>query len=345
MKPEEGHAQIATACLRYLSFHFLRGGICATKFSYEARLRRYPCIRYAVLYFDYHIAALPKVPPDLRIRLEKFLSQPERSLSAAAQIRRDELDVRSRGSMFAYLPWPANASTFIDATRLHSVQDIRSDHESWHQGSPPCTLHAACWEGKVDVVTALMEKGHDPIERDWQGRTPLYYAALQGFGMYDRLILFSIAKLVHRLQIPCKICWLPSRSRCLSPILFGGSPQRYPGILFRATCRFYSTAWRRSTCAHSNNIWRMGDSRMSLAGSLWRRYFNAPCPTRHVAVERPRWSQASKFGICSCRMPTTLWDRSGITQDQDNYAAFRFWLSLTLVLLARKQEACWVVAG
>ena len=182
MTRENGNAQIATACLRYLTFRFLRGGTCASELSLGIRLEQYPCARYAAQFFDHHLTLLPKVPHDLSLRLEVFLSQSERVLASVLQLRRLQ-----RGSHvglldgeFDDLPWPANAATIIEASSLHCLKDIRTDAACWHQQPLPITLHQACYDGSFDAVTHLIDTGHDTETKDARNLAALYYAARVG---------------------------------------------------------------------------------------------------------------------------------------------------------------------
>ena len=44
----------------------------------------------------------------------------------------------------------------------------------------PCPLHAACDQGRRDIVLLLLEEGHADATVLWKGRTPLLFAAMRG---------------------------------------------------------------------------------------------------------------------------------------------------------------------
>ena len=189
--PAQGHSLVATSCLRYLSFGFLRGGACRTELSLEGRIQRYPCARYTAQYFDYHMTFVEEVSSDLRVRLEIFLSQPERALSSVLQLRR-----LRKGSYtgilkheFDNLPWPANAGTVIKATKLHSLTAFRSDSPCWREPPLPATLHQACYDGEYDAVKQLLQHGRNPRTEDGRSLQPIFYAAKGGHPEICRLLL------------------------------------------------------------------------------------------------------------------------------------------------------------
>lgn len=191
MSPPEEHAQIATACLRYLSLGFLRGGVCATEFSLNVRLKEYPCARYAAQYFDYHLSILKKISEDFRVRLEAFLSQPERSIGSILQLRRLQRGSHSgliRGE-FDDVQWFANAGTLIESTGLGSIHGIGSENACWHGELMPYALHQACYGGSPHVVKRLIDSGCDPLRMDQRGNTPLFYAARGGHPEVCRILL------------------------------------------------------------------------------------------------------------------------------------------------------------
>ena len=191
--PADGHAQMATACLRYLNMQFLRGGPGGSEFSLRTRLRRYPCARYAAQYFDFHVASLLEVPKDLCLREESFLSQPERCLASALQLRRLNCSLHAEfvDGEYEDLRWPANAGTVINSTMLRGIDAIRSENPCWHEEPLPQVLHQACYDGSLDVVKYLADEGYDPMLKDSCQLTPIFYAASGGHLGVCRLLLLQ----------------------------------------------------------------------------------------------------------------------------------------------------------
>ena len=61
-------------------------------------------------------------------------------------------------------------------------------------------LHVACWEGALDVVTMLLERGHDVHALSRNRSTPLHYAAWSGSLPLVRLLLEKGAETERRME-------------------------------------------------------------------------------------------------------------------------------------------------
>jgi hypothetical protein len=141
----EAETDIANICITYLSFDTFGSGVCLTDKEFEARLGLYPLYAYAATHWADHARTTSRGEDQLILG---FLSS-EDKVFASNQAMRSCL--------------------------------LRSD-SGYSQRMPThiTGLHLAAYLGLKTVVEMSIMKEHDPIARDLDNRTPLWWATEKG---------------------------------------------------------------------------------------------------------------------------------------------------------------------
>lgn len=172
------HADLATICVTYLSFHAFDRNPCSSDVEFEDRLRRYPFYQYAARNWAHHVRNALTLPDGV----VDFLKQ-ESQVRAASQAL--FADPRSR--------WPDYSQDIPQKmTGLHLaacggaalavaelLQTVASADLADSYGRTPLSWAAAC--GYDDVVKLLLNSGKaNPSWLSHGNRTPLSLAAASG---------------------------------------------------------------------------------------------------------------------------------------------------------------------
>ncbi|KAI1176545.1 ankyrin [Nemania sp. FL0916] len=138
----EAEADIAKACLTYLSFKAFENGPCPTYKEYVARLDTHPLYDYAARHWSRHVFDAYQNGSDITNHNLEFL-QDAKKVSASYQAEvADHLYI-------GYNQWCVKETT---------------------------GAHIAARSGLLPVIKALIQKGHDICSKDSYGETPLSYA-------------------------------------------------------------------------------------------------------------------------------------------------------------------------
>ncbi|CRG92353.1 Polyprotein pp220 [Talaromyces islandicus] len=144
-------ADIAKACITYLSFDTFRSAIAPTHEAFDERLQLHPFYGYAAVYWGYHcrVASLE-------------LSQVMKVLEDASQVfASSQLIMRSK---YDFL-YRENLSSRFTA------------------------VHIAAYFGLAEATAALCEKGHDPDSKAIYEQTPLFWAAKNGHETIVKMLI------------------------------------------------------------------------------------------------------------------------------------------------------------
>ena len=174
----EAQAEMARTCLTYLSFHEFEKGPCTLgDEEFEARLRQWPLLRYAVFKWGLHASRRAEEPcKDLIL---SFLSD-SAALSASVQV----LCVRESMGFGYSSHYPRNIPPvwlasfwgleFIVSYLLARDSPSVLIKTTWGDTA----LHRAAGCGHKEVVRELLKNGADVCAKDRAGNTPLHLATL-----------------------------------------------------------------------------------------------------------------------------------------------------------------------
>ena len=141
----DAQTNITTICISYLSFDQFKSGICQNDAEFEQRLQLNRLYDYAAHNWGHHARAVPT----LTFEIISFLKRK------------------------AYMEASIQA---LLAKKLYS------SHIEYSQGSPKdvAGLHLAAYFGIKAIVQLLFENGAEIEAKDNNGRTPLFWAAVNG---------------------------------------------------------------------------------------------------------------------------------------------------------------------
>ena len=142
---------IAKTCVTYLSFDAFKTGFCPTDEEFEARLRSNALYDYAARNWGHHVRTAL-----IEEQLVLDFLESEAKVSASSQ------------AMMASASYSG-----------HSQRVLRQ----------MMGVHLAAYFGLEEVIIALLMNGHDPDSEDNNGRTPLSWAAGNGYKAVVMLLL------------------------------------------------------------------------------------------------------------------------------------------------------------
>jgi ankyrin repeat protein len=144
---------ITMTCLTYLKFDVFAVGSCSTDEELKARHDLNPLYDYVAKNWGYHARAASPQPKD---QILSFLGNPALVASCSQAV------MTSR----RYFAW-----------------------RSKELPSQVTGMHLVAYSGWEEIMTTLLEHGHDPDPKDSKGRTPLCWAASLGNEMVVKLLL------------------------------------------------------------------------------------------------------------------------------------------------------------
>jgi ankyrin repeat protein len=147
-----GHVEFAKICIKYLSFDDFENGPCQTDYEFEERLQAHSFYRYAAKNWGHHARAGSS---SCQAVVEFFHKQAQ--VEGAIQ------------GLMATKRWPGDMSYSQDSTKGVT------------------SLHLAAFFGVNDAVKAFWIVS--PHSKDWNGRTPLHIATMEGHEAIVRLLL------------------------------------------------------------------------------------------------------------------------------------------------------------
>jgi hypothetical protein len=184
------HAEIETArsCTAYLSIDGLAIGPCSSQADYDDRLEEYPLLDYAAVYWGPHLnqligtgygAALGEIATNALLLLldSKRLSTTSQALFMSERWQWSSTAVSKEGEGFSGSHWMAR---FGLLPLLEQWIDGRyeSDQRDFNGRTP---LLWAAAEGNEAIVKQLLDTGKVDVDsKDELGRTPLLWAAAYG---------------------------------------------------------------------------------------------------------------------------------------------------------------------
>ncbi|KAI0531849.1 hypothetical protein GGR58DRAFT_210281 [Xylaria digitata] len=143
---------IMTTCVTYLSFTVFETGFCKTDREFRERLRSNPLYDYASHNWGHHARNINATPSQKVVNFLKSKAKVE----ASSQVLMD---------------------------------DMRFSHYSQNAPRKITGLHLAGYFGLSRIADTLLSLGHTPNPKDNYGRTPLWYAAQNGYEAVVTLLL------------------------------------------------------------------------------------------------------------------------------------------------------------
>ena len=156
--PGQGHKDIATTCLDYLSFEAFKGGACNTEQLFHERLKDYPFLSYAAQHWGYHVRSMSD-DSSIQQRVFDFLQDTSKVASAYQALQSS--DSRSSGC----IQWPKQLTSGI---------------------------HLAAFFGLQDTIERYCDRGDD-LEVTDEGQSPLLWAVDQEYPEIVRVLVKYIS--------------------------------------------------------------------------------------------------------------------------------------------------------
>ena len=189
MDPKDIFQAVTRRCIHYLMLPAFESGCCSTKDKLRQRLKNWPLLTYvAETLFDHLRYA------DLRETKFKDLA-----LRFFATHRRP-----GGGNFGAWVQAFAPGTTYniefstplyyaarFGLTRLVKLlldTQGTEDLEKPGGGNGSTPLHVACWAGRNDVVTQLLDAGADVTETSYGGRNGLWWAVVSGDSVLEQTL-------------------------------------------------------------------------------------------------------------------------------------------------------------
>lgn len=183
-------ADITSTCITYLSFDTFGKQMCQTDEQFGILLQLNPFYIYAAQNWGHHFLEVRTQVKGLSPSMLDIFGQDESELQQLQCVTPP-----------AYSALKQDVLTFLES-KNHVSNACRhkfylGSGDNWWKslgfdsdGVPSTTgMHIAAEFGLVDLVLALLAKGHDPCALDSDGRTPLYCAAINGHKLTVRLLL------------------------------------------------------------------------------------------------------------------------------------------------------------
>lgn len=173
---QDAEADIATACMTYISFHEFEDW-CASMADILQRKQKYPLYQYAIKFFGEHARAGPETMQLKQLVLD-FLGNDHKMLSVVQAIGR--LTVKGTAIHLA---------AFFGVERIitHFLENGCNINERATGGWTP--LHWAAEGECTGAIKLLIDRGAEINPKDINGRTPLSWACYHGKKDVMKLLL------------------------------------------------------------------------------------------------------------------------------------------------------------
>ena len=178
--PEFVYQKLALTCIFYLQLDVLHQGPCQNASHLWNRLDENPFLSHSARFFDHYIRALKYLPDEVLQPLLALIHNDGVFLAAVLQTRKipNAQDLPGLHRYFGLTAYPVDVSTILYSTQLYDIPLFNAQLVDGQV--PPYALHNAAANGSLPAVTRLLEAGCNIEEKDENGTTPLYIAALEG---------------------------------------------------------------------------------------------------------------------------------------------------------------------
>ena len=184
-------SDIATTCVRYLSFSSFESGYCETQKEFQERLQLNPLYEYAAIYWAYHACVTSLDEEEEQRSILHFLNS-EAKVSASYQALVSKTLLSFSSTTSSRITGVHLAVSFeLEKLITLVLKNTQSPDARDSDGQTP--LFYASQRGQETVVKALLEKSADPNLQDAKCRTALHYAVERGHEAVVKLLLENSA--------------------------------------------------------------------------------------------------------------------------------------------------------
>ncbi|KAI0528394.1 hypothetical protein GGR58DRAFT_509423 [Xylaria digitata] len=179
MSEKTANEELFRKCMAYVSYRNLRDGPCKSAVEYLDRLRRFPFLRHAAIFWPYYFRALP---PDEELETEvvKFMSEDNRTVFMSW------IQVINADTPFSWNFYPGHATSLYYAATFGLTAIVKRlirlelDLDAPGSRYGGTALHGAVYRMHIPVVKLLLDAGADVNKADFLKVTPLHTAATLG---------------------------------------------------------------------------------------------------------------------------------------------------------------------